>query len=49
MQDFRGRYAVVTESGEYSKVGGVLCGKRLRIIATEARIPAIKDSVKIAI
>ena len=35
--------------GEEPKVGGVLCGKRLRIFTTEARIPAFKDSVKITI
>ena len=35
--------------GEYPKVGGVQCGKRLRIFAEEARIPAFKESVKIAI
>ena len=36
-------------AGEQPKVGGVLCGKRLRIFTTEARIPAFKDSVKITI
>jgi hypothetical protein len=35
--------------GEYPKAGGVLCGKRLRIFATEARIPEFKDSLKIVI